>query len=58
MYGIRCWDCRSPAAFCNDPFDESNVSENDKIWSYIECLPPSNTYDQRAVCKKVVHVGK
>lgn len=58
VYGIRCWDCTSTAGFCDDPFDENNVSDREKTWSYIECLPPSQSYDQRAVCKKIKQIGK
>jgi len=59
---IKCWRCSSDAsnaAFCNDPFDSSIISEQQRRWSYVDCsyppgqlnpYGPSNT--QRAVCKK------
>ncbi|XP_055303862.1 uncharacterized protein LOC129569231 [Sitodiplosis mosellana] len=60
---IKCWRCSSDAsnaAFCNDPFDASIISDQQRRWSYVECTyPPGqlNPYsqgaNQRAVCKKV-----
>jgi len=58
---LKCWRCSSAiAAFCDDPFDESMITELQKRWSYVECsFPPtqSNPYNTtgqtRAVCKKV-----
>lgn len=60
---IKCWRCSSDAsnaAFCNDPFDASIISDQQRRWSYVECTYPpgqlnpySNSANQRAVCKKV-----
>lgn len=58
VFGIKCWDCTSTASFCDDPFDESNVSDPDRRWSYVECTPPPQPYDQKTVCKKVKQIGE
>jgi len=60
---LKCWRCSSDAsnaAFCDDPFDQSIITEQQRRWSYVECsFPPTqiNPYNQagqtRAVCKKV-----
>lgn len=65
---IKCWRCSSDAsnaAFCNDPFDASIISDQQRRWSYVECTYPpgqlnpySNSANQRAVCKKVKQLGK
>lgn len=65
---IKCWRCSSDAsnaAFCDDPFDASIISDQQRRWSYVECsYPPGqqNPYsansNQRAVCKKVKQLGK
>lgn len=58
VFAIKCWNCASDAEFCGDPFDENNVSDQEKRWSYIECTPPPpNQFDRRAVCKKVIQKG-
>lgn len=58
---LKCWKCSSDehqSEFCNDPFDLSVATEQQRRWAYVECsLPPgqSNPFDQplalRAVCK-------
>ncbi|XP_055301730.1 uncharacterized protein LOC129568177 [Sitodiplosis mosellana] len=61
---IHCWRCSSDASiaalYCNDPFDSSNITEQQKRWSYVECMyppsqlnPHSQQLAQRAVCKKI-----
>jgi hypothetical protein len=60
---LKCWRCSSDAsnaAFCDDPFDQSIITEQQRRWSYVECsFPPTqnNPYNSagqtRAVCKKV-----
>lgn len=65
---IKCWRCSSDAsnaAFCNDPFDASIISDQQRRWSYVECTYPpgqlnpySQASNQRAVCKKVKQLGK
>lgn len=58
VFAIKCWICTSEAEFCDDPFDESNIDDSQKRWSYIECTPPPpNQFDRRAVCKKVIQKG-
>jgi len=62
-YSLKCWRCSSDAsnaAFCDDPFDQSIITEQQRRWSYVECsfpptqINPYNTAGQtRAVCKKV-----
>lgn len=58
VFGIKCWDCTSTASFCDDTFDESSVSDTDRRWSYVECTPPPQPYDQKTVCKKVKQIGE
>lgn len=65
---IKCWRCSSDAsnaAFCNDPFDASIISDQQRRWSYVECTYPpgqlnpySQASNQRAVCKKDIKLGK
>jgi hypothetical protein len=53
---LKCWRCSSDAAnaaFCDDPFDESIITEQQRRWSYTECSYPPNNGRTRAVCKKV-----
>lgn len=58
MYSLKCWMCTSEVEFCDDPFDENNLDESQKRWSYSECTPPPpNQFDRRAVCKKVTQKG-
>lgn len=50
--------CTSETQFCNDPFDENNIDDSQKRWSYIECQqPPPDQFDRRVVCKKVIQKG-
>lgn len=56
--GIYCWDCASTAPFCDDPFDESSISDSDRRWSYQECRQPPQPFSQKVVCKKVKQIGK
>lgn len=59
VFAIKCWQCTSTDSFCDDPFDESNVDDRQRDWSYIECQEPSGqSYDQRAVCKKIKQIGE
>lgn len=68
---LKCYRCTSDssASFCDDPFDPSVISENQRRWTYIDCkLPPQqgfgigdrgyNQPQQKAVCKKVKQLGK
>lgn len=65
---IKCWRCSSDAsnaAFCNDPFDSSIITEQQRRWSYVECsYPPgqlnpfNGQSNQRPVCKKTKQWGK
>lgn len=65
---LRCWRCSSDAsnaAFCNDPFDSSIITEQQRRWSFVECsYPPGqlNPYNlqpnQRPVCKKTKQWGE
>ncbi|XP_031633894.1 uncharacterized protein LOC116347454 [Contarinia nasturtii] len=54
---LKCWRCSSDAsnsAFCNEPFDASNISEHVRRYSYVECTDPPAHLNQRAVCKKSI----
>ncbi|KFB46236.1 AGAP008640-PA-like protein [Anopheles sinensis] len=64
---LRCWRCSSDAstaAFCDDPFTQEIVNEQQRKWSYVECNhPPQASYpfnqqnqQTRAVCKKMKQV--
>lgn len=65
---LKCWRCSSDAsnaAFCDDPFDQSIITEQQRRWSFVECsFPPTqiNPYNSngqtRAVCKKVKQLSK
>lgn len=65
---LRCWRCSSDAknaAFCDDTFDQTIITEQQRRWSYVECSipPPSATgygqvFSQRPVCMKSKQYGK
>ncbi|XP_055545324.1 uncharacterized protein LOC129730197 [Wyeomyia smithii] len=62
---LRCWRCSSDAstaAFCDDPFSQDIITEQQRRWSYVDCSYPPGTgsypFNQqlsqtRAVCKKM-----
>lgn len=52
---IKCWTCSSDAvsaSFCNDPFDDSKITDEQKRLSYSECPNPTSS-NQKSVCKKL-----
>ncbi len=39
-YGLKCWRCSSDATnskFCGDTLDLSQLTDQQKRWSYVEC---------------------
>lgn len=63
---LKCWRCSSDAssaAFCDDPFDPSLISEQQRRWSYVDCSAqpgqgvPFST-QTRPVCKKLKQYGE
>ncbi|XP_058057147.1 uncharacterized protein LOC131208421 [Anopheles bellator] len=60
---LRCWRCSSDAstaAFCDDPFTQDIITDQQRRWSYVDCSypPQTNPFNQqnqptRAVCKKM-----
>uniref|UniRef100_U5EDB7 Putative secreted protein n=1 Tax=Corethrella appendiculata TaxID=1370023 RepID=U5EDB7_9DIPT len=59
---LKCWRCSSDAssaAFCDDPFTQDIISEQQRRWSYVDCsFPPSQVSpyspsQTRPVCKKM-----
>lgn len=64
---LHCWRCSSDnpnAAYCDDPFDASNITDQQRRWGYVDCewphnaLKPYSATDQkeRGVCKKVIQL--
>lgn len=63
---LRCWRCSSDAstaAFCDDPFTQDIITEQQRRWSYVDCSYPPQAYpfnqqsaQTRAVCKKMKQV--
>ncbi|XP_055635645.1 uncharacterized protein LOC129775231 [Toxorhynchites rutilus septentrionalis] len=62
---LKCWRCSSDAsaaAFCDDPFTQEIITDQQRRWSYVDCSYPPGTGSypfnqqqntQRAVCKKM-----
>lgn len=62
---LKCWRCSSDAstaAFCDDPFSQDIITEQQRRWSFVDCSYPPGTgsypFNQqlaqtRAVCKKM-----
>ena len=59
---LKCWQCSTNStnpAFCDDPFDETTITEQQRRWSYVECSPPkTETGNIRPVCKKVIQFSE
>lgn len=65
---LKCWRCTNDAenaAFCNDPFDESAVTPEQRKWVYTECSnsPQPETKKPTStttipVCKKVIEMSE
>ncbi len=58
---LKCWRCSSDitnADFCKDPFDESKLTKQQKLWAYVECSTPSDDSNLIVVCKKAKQSGK
>lgn len=58
---IKCWQCSSHVPFCDDTFNPSNVTEQQRVWAYKECIlsdGQSKLNNQRPVCKKIKQLGK
>lgn len=67
---LKCWRCTSDTSngeFCDDPFDESALTEQQRRWTYVECsFPPTLSYpyvnhdglQYTLACKKVKVLGK
>lgn len=64
----KCWRCVSNAKgseFCNDPFDESKVTESQRLAYFVDCVPPPNRpntpnntqSNQHVVCRKLKKIG-
>lgn len=65
---LRCWRCSSDAstaAFCDDPFTQDIITEQQKRWSFVDCSYPPGSgsfpFNQqlgqtRAVCKKMKQI--
>lgn len=65
VQGLKCWRCSSDAstaAFCDDPFSQDIITEQQRRWSFVDCSYPPGTgsypFNQqlaqtRAVCKKM-----
>lgn len=65
---LRCWRCSSDAstaAFCDDPFTQDIITEQQRRWSFVDCSYPPGTgsypFNQqqsqtRAVCKKMKQI--
>ncbi|XP_053672548.1 uncharacterized protein LOC128722887 [Anopheles nili] len=65
---LKCWRCSSDAstaAFCDDPFAQEIITEQQRRWSYVDCnYPPQVNYQYnnqinpqtRPVCKKMKQV--
>uniref|UniRef100_A0A2M4C2B6 Putative secreted protein n=2 Tax=Anopheles marajoara TaxID=58244 RepID=A0A2M4C2B6_9DIPT len=63
---LRCWRCSSDAstaAFCDDPFTQDIITDQQRRWSYVDCSypPQTNAFNQhnlptRAVCKKMKQI--
>ncbi|XP_059616683.1 uncharacterized protein LOC132261751 [Phlebotomus argentipes] len=55
---LLCWRCSSNStdgAFCDDPFDSSKLSEQEKGYTYVYCgFPPGHqSSTSRPVCRKM-----
>lgn len=66
---LKCWRCSSDAstaAFCDDPFTQDIITEQQRRWSYVDCsYPPQVNYQfnqanqqTRPVCKKMKQISK
>uniref|UniRef100_A0A6E8VWJ5 Protein quiver n=1 Tax=Anopheles coluzzii TaxID=1518534 RepID=A0A6E8VWJ5_ANOCL len=64
---LKCWRCSSDAstaAFCDDPFTQDIITEQQRRWSYVDCsYPPQVNYQfnqanqqTRPVCKKMKQI--
>ncbi|KAH8262702.1 hypothetical protein KR026_007475 [Drosophila bipectinata] len=56
---LRCWRCSTDVSngeFCNDPFEPSTISEQQRYWSYVNCTYSVGvkSVNARPVCKKLV----
>lgn len=68
VHTLKCWKCSTNILneeFCNDPFDPSIISDQQRRLSYDECQKPpgqlnpySYSSEQKAVCKKITQYGK
>lgn len=56
---LKCWECISDtSAFCDDPFDPTTINDQQRRWSYVECMDPHIYPLNQAVCKKVKQIGE
>uniref|UniRef100_A0A1I8PHK9 Uncharacterized protein n=1 Tax=Stomoxys calcitrans TaxID=35570 RepID=A0A1I8PHK9_STOCA len=56
---LKCWRCATDVSngeFCNDPFNPSAITEQQRYWSYVNCTYTAGvrSVNARPVCKKLV----
>ncbi|XP_075153326.1 UPAR/Ly6 domain-containing protein twit [Haematobia irritans] len=56
---LKCWRCSTDVSngeFCNDPFDPSAITDQQRYWSYVNCTYTASvrSVNARPVCKKLV----